>query len=280
MPEPVEASSRVAFTNPQVNLYAHDIEGSLRFYRDVLGLIETFRIPKKGIPDHVELQLGSFHLGVASFDALNRHHGIRTWPGPPRGEIALFTDDVDGAHGWATSQGAPSLTPPHDFGGYVRSAIVADPDGNPVVFTSRLPVRSPADATGRPSFTNHLVNLYAGRLDRSLGFYRDLVGFVETFRSPAEGSPDHVEMELGSLNLAVSSLDALERHHGLTGGGGPPRGEVVAFVQNVDPTLAWLNEQGVETLSPPHNFAGRLRGAWVADPDGNPLQLVARLTNG
>ncbi len=276
MSERVDASSRVAFTNPQVNLYAHDSELSLRFYRDVLGFTETFRIPKEGIPDHVELQLGPFNLGVASFDALNRYHGIRTWPGPPRGEIALFTDDVDGAHGWTTSQGAPSLTPPHDFGGYVHSAIVADPDGNPVVFTSRLPVKTTPDPTHRPTFKNHLFNIYTSNIESSLQFYHGLLGSTETFRTPKQGSPDHVEMELGPLNLAVSTLEALKRDHGLVGGGGPPRGEVVLWVSDVDVALSWLNERGTPTMSPPHNFAGTLRGAWVADPDNNPVQLVAR----
>ncbi len=276
MPESKASVTRPAFADPQVNLYAQDVDESIRFYRETLGFAETFRIPKEGLPDHVELRLGAFRLGVASWQAVRRHHGLRTGRGPPHGEVVLFTDDVDGAFGWAASHGAPPLSRPHDFNGYLHRAVVADPDGNPVVFISRLPVTTRADAARRPSFTNHLFNLYSGHLDRSLRFYRDLVGFVETFRSPPEGSPDHVEMELGPLNLGVSTLDALARHHGLTGGGGPPRGEVVLFVREVDPALAWLSAQGVETLSAPHDFAGALRGAWVADPDGNPVQLVAR----
>lgn len=276
MPEVGEPASRIAFTDPHVNLYTGDIETSLRFYRDVLGFTETFRVPKKGTPSHVELGFGSFKLGVATFDALQRDHGIAGGKGPPRLEIVLFTDDVDGAYGWATSQGAPSLNAPQDFGDYLHSARVADPDSNPVVFSARLPVTKAADPTSRPRFKNHLVNLYAHDIATSLGFYRDLIGFAETFRVPRQGSPDHVEMELGSLNLAVSTLEALTRDHGLTGGGGPPRGEVVLWVRDVDTALSWLNARGAPTLSAPHDFAGTLRGAWVADPDGNPLQLVAR----
>ena len=279
MSEPGDPGRRVVFTNPQVNLYARDIEASIRFYRDVLGLTETFRIPQEGVPDHVELRLGAFQLGLATFDALDRHHGIRTGRGPPRGEIALFTDDVDGAFGWSTSQGAPPLTPPHDFGGYVHSAIVADPDGNPVVFTARLPVRAIADAAHRPSFKNHLFNIYTSDIEKSLRFYRDLLASKETFRTPKQGAPDHVEMELGPLNLAVSTLEALKRDHGLSGGGGPPRGELVLWVEDADTALSWFNARGAVTLSPAHTFAGILRGAWVADPDGNPVQLVARSTH-
>ena len=276
MPEEGGTDTRIAFANPQVNLYAEDIERSLRFYVDVLGFAERFRIPTEGVPAHVELRLGGFTLGVASFDALQRVHGLRTGRGPPRVEVVLFTADVDGAYGWTTSHGAPSLSPPHDFGGYVHSARVADPDGNPVGFTTRLPVATAADPTARPTFRNHLVNFYTRDIAPSLRFYRDLVGFTETFRVPREGPPDHVEMELGSLNLAVSTLEALRRDHGLTGGGGPPRAELVLWVADVEAAYAWMRARGAPSLSPPHSFAGVLRGAWVGDPDGNPVQLVAR----
>jgi catechol 2,3-dioxygenase-like lactoylglutathione lyase family enzyme len=278
MTGPESARDDVSFENPQVTLYTGDMGASLRFYRDVLGLSETFRVPKEGAPAHVELQLGSFTLGIATFGALLDHHGIRTSPGPPRVELVFFTDDVDGAYGWTTSRGATSLSPPHDFGGYVHSARVADPDGNPVGFTTSLPVKTAAHPSRRPSFRNHLYNVYARDIETSLRFYRDLLGFAETFRVPKQGPPDHVEMERGSLNLSVSTLEALKRDHGLSGGGGPPRGEVVLWVKDVDRTLGWLSARGAPTLSPPHDFAGVLRGAWVGDPDGNPVQIVARRT--
>jgi catechol 2,3-dioxygenase-like lactoylglutathione lyase family enzyme len=276
MSESGGSGARVAFADPQVNLYAEDLQESLRFYRDVLGFRETFRTPKDGSPAHVELRLGALMLGIGTFRALEHDHGIVTGRGPPRVELVLFTDDVDGAYGWATSRGVRSLSPPHDFGGYVHSARVADPEGNPVGFTTRLPVNTTADPSTPPTFKNHLFNLYTEDIEASLRFYRDLMGFTETFRVPKQGPPDHVEMELGSLNLSVSTLVALKRDHGLTGGGGPPRGEVVLWVGEVDAAYAWVSSHGATTLSAPHNFAGVLRAAWVGDPDGNPVQLVAR----
>jgi glyoxylase I family protein len=266
----------VDFANPQINLYAGGIEESLHFYHDVLGFAETFRIPKVGTPMHVELRMGSLTLGVATYEALQREHGISTGRGPPRMELVFFTEDVDGAYGWATSQGAPSMSAPHDFRGDLHSARVADPEGNPVGFVSRLPAQKSPDPTTLPTLTNHLINIYTRDMEKSLGFYRDLLGFAETFRVPRRGLPEHVELELGPLNLAVSTLDALKRHHGISGGGGPPRGEVVLWVADVDAALRWMNAQRVPTLSPPHNFAGVLRAAWVGDPDGNPVQIVAR----
>lgn len=43
-------------------------------------------------------------------------------PGPPRGEIALWTDDVDEAFGALTAEGVRSISAPHDFIGTLRGA--------------------------------------------------------------------------------------------------------------------------------------------------------------
>jgi glyoxylase I family protein len=279
MPKPMGSMQRVEFANPQVNLYSADIDASLRFYRDVLGFTETFRVPRQGAPDHVELKLGSLTLGIATFDALKRDHGIQTGRGPARFEVNLNTEDVDGAYGWAVSQGAPSVKPPHDFQGYIHGACVADPDGNYIVFYAQLPVKTTANSAARPTFKNHQYNVYTNHIDESLQFYHGLLGFTETFRVPKQGPPSHVEMELGPLNFAVSTLEALKRDHGLSGGGGPPRAEVVLWVADVDAAYSWMSTKGAPSLSPPHNFTGVLRAAWVGDPDGNPVQMVARLNH-
>ncbi|HTS33987.1 MAG TPA: VOC family protein [Thermoplasmata archaeon] len=276
MSAPRGSGQRVQFSNPEVNLYVGNIEGSIRFYRDVLGFTETFRTPKEGPPEHLELRLGSFTLGLATFDALKRHHGIQSGPGPARLEVDFGTEDVDGAYGWGVSHGAPSVHSPYDFLGYIHAAAVADPDGNYVVFHTRLPVKTTANPAARPTFRNHLFNFYTSDIERSLEFYRGLLGFTETFRVPEEGPPEHVELELGPLNLGVSTLEALRQNHGMSGGGGPPRGEVVLWVTDVDAAHTWMQAQGTPSLSPPHDFAGVLRGAWVGDPDGNPVQMVAR----
>jgi catechol 2,3-dioxygenase-like lactoylglutathione lyase family enzyme len=38
-------------------------------------------------------------------------------------------------------------------------------------------------------FTTGFVNLYTRDIEVGLRFYRDLLGFEETFRTPAEGRP-------------------------------------------------------------------------------------------
>jgi lactoylglutathione lyase len=125
------------FQRPQVNLYVRDVEIATRFYCDSLGFTETFRTPRQGAPDHVEVRLGEFTLGLASIDALREVHGIAVDAGPPRAELVLWTDDVDQAYARMAEAKVVTLSAPHDFLDSLRSAWIADPDGNPVQLVMR-----------------------------------------------------------------------------------------------------------------------------------------------
>ncbi len=125
-------------------------------------------------------------------------------------------------------------------------------------------------------FREPQVNLYVADVEVSVGFYRDLFGFRETFRTPERGAPIHVEMRLGTLILGVAAIGSVRKIHGLAVGGGPPRAEVVVWTADVDQAFATLTAKGARALSAPHDFLDALRAAWVADPDGNPVQIVAR----
>jgi lactoylglutathione lyase len=64
------------FVTALVNLCTRDIDAGLHFYRDLLGFTETFRIPAEGIPEHVELQLNGFTVGLGTVEAARRVHGV------------------------------------------------------------------------------------------------------------------------------------------------------------------------------------------------------------
>jgi catechol 2,3-dioxygenase-like lactoylglutathione lyase family enzyme len=125
-------------------------------------------------------------------------------------------------------------------------------------------------------FDSPQVNFYAEDVEASAGFYRGSFGFTETFRTPDDGPPVHVELRLGGFTLGFASVDSLREVHGITASPGPPRAEVVLWTDDVDRAYAALKARQVPMLSAPHNFAGTLRAAWVADPDGNPVQIVTR----
>ena len=126
------------FATAFVNLYTCDIEAGLRFYRDVLGFKETFRTPTRGTPEHVELTLNGFGLGLGTVEAAKRVHGVDASPGSPAMVLVVWTDDVDKAFGQLASAGTPIVQSPHNTGNDNRNALLRDPDGNLVEIVAKV----------------------------------------------------------------------------------------------------------------------------------------------
>jgi catechol 2,3-dioxygenase-like lactoylglutathione lyase family enzyme len=124
------------FRTPMINLYSLDLPRALAFYRG-LGFVETFRTPQDGPPAHVEVTLDGFTIGIATVEAAVAEHGLRPELDGRAIEVVLWTDDTDRAFAELTAGGAPVLSPPHDFLEDLRSAWVADPDGNPIQLVQR-----------------------------------------------------------------------------------------------------------------------------------------------
>jgi lactoylglutathione lyase len=99
------------FEDALVNLYTRDIEAALRFYRDLLGFTETFRTPTEGSPEHVELRVAGFTLGLGTVDAAKRVHGVDPAPGSPSMVLVVWTNDVDAAHAKLAAVVCPSSSP-------------------------------------------------------------------------------------------------------------------------------------------------------------------------
>ena len=127
-----------------------------------------------------------------------------------------------------------------------------------------------------PTFKSPMINLYSRDLSRMAAFYSGL-GFVEAFRTPASGEPVHIELTLDGFTLGIAAMEAAREHHNLQPGGEGRWIEIVFWTDNTDAALNALLGKGARLLSPAHDFLdGALRAAWVADPEGNPIQLVQR----
>ena len=126
-------------------------------------------------------------------------------------------------------------------------------------------------------FRDPQVNTYVRDVETMVRFYTQELGFQETFRTPEAGPPVHVEVRLGGLILGFADIAATREMHGLAVDAGPKRAEVAVWTDDVDAAFARLIAAGATPLSPPHNFIGRLRAAWIADPDGGPVQMVSEL---
>jgi catechol 2,3-dioxygenase-like lactoylglutathione lyase family enzyme len=124
-------------------------------------------------------------------------------------------------------------------------------------------------------FSRPQVNIYSEDVGRSVDFYRGF-GFEETFRTPREGAPIHVELELDGMKIGIASVESAVAHHALELDlTKAARGmEIVLWADDADAAFALLVAAGARPLSKPHDWLESLRVAWVADPDDNPIQLV------
>jgi lactoylglutathione lyase len=120
-----------------VNLYTSDIDAGIRFYRDLLGFVETFRTPTEGTPEHVEFRLDGFKVGLGTVEAAKRVHDVDATPGSPAMVLVIWTDNVDSAYAELVDAGVPVVQPPHDTGNNNRNALLRDPDGNLVEIVAK-----------------------------------------------------------------------------------------------------------------------------------------------
>lgn len=126
------------FVDALVNLYTVDIEADLHFYRDLLGFTETFRAPDAGPPEHVELRLAGFTLGLGTVEAARRVHGVDPVPGSPAMVLVVWTENIDAAYAKLQAAGVPVVQQPHDTGNNNRNALLRDPDGNLVEIVGKI----------------------------------------------------------------------------------------------------------------------------------------------
>jgi catechol 2,3-dioxygenase-like lactoylglutathione lyase family enzyme len=125
-------------------------------------------------------------------------------------------------------------------------------------------------------FVDALVNLYTRDIEAGLRFYRDLLGFAETFRTPREGIPSHVELELNGFTIGLGTVEAARRVHGIEAAPGSPAMVLVVWTDDVDKSYQELVAAGIPAVQPPHDTGNNNRNALVRDPDGNLVEIVAK----
>ena len=115
-------------TPDYVILIVEDLDRSLDFYTDVLGLKLGHRSG-----DYAQFDSGPTRLGLFARHAMALTLGTELTPAPvtaPGFEIGFKVDDVDEAYAELIEQGAEPLTPPTTRAWGQRTAYVRDPDGH------------------------------------------------------------------------------------------------------------------------------------------------------
>ena len=121
-----------------------------------------------------------------------------------------------------------------------------------------------------------MVNLYTDDIEAGISFYQGLLGFVETFRTPRQGVPSHVEMRLNDFTLGLGTVEAAREVHGVDATPGVPAMVLVIWTDDVDEAFADLVAAGTPVVQRPHDTGNNNRNALLRDPDGNLVELVAK----
>ena len=126
-------------------------------------------------------------------------------------------------------------------------------------------------------FKTGFVNLYTDDIEAGIRFYCGLLGFRETFRTPKEGVPEHVEFALEGFKLGLGTVEAARRVHGVDSTPGAPATVIVVWCDDMDAEFERLTAAGVRGEQAPHDTGNDNRNALLRDPDGNLVEIVSKV---
>jgi catechol 2,3-dioxygenase-like lactoylglutathione lyase family enzyme len=258
-----------------VGLYVHDIEKARAYYHDFLGYTEV--TPLKN--DDGTLRLTFFKINDRQFVEVFPERS----PGTDRlAHIAIETDDAEALRVYLKSRGV--AVP--DKAALGRTGNIAftvkDPDGHTVEFLQYPPDSPVAKARGqslgadRISSVMRHAGILVGALEPATAFYRDILGFKETWRGSSDGTvlswvnlqmpdgDDYIEFMLyGDLPAETARGSA---HH------------ICLVVPNVPAAAAALQARaakaGYTRPLEPRTGINRKRQLNLFDPDGTRSELM------
>ncbi|MEO6003384.1 MAG: VOC family protein [Opitutus sp.] len=165
--------------------YVTDMAKARAFYEGFLGYASPFSIPRK-------------HNGELVWIKINDHQSVELFPGAevsPNADrlfhVALETDDAEAMRLYLKAKGVavPDKTGVGKIGN--KNYFIKDPNGNTVEIVEYLPdgrtMREKGKYLPDTRISTHMthVGIMVGQLDASMTFYRDILGFSETWRGGA-----------------------------------------------------------------------------------------------
>jgi catechol 2,3-dioxygenase-like lactoylglutathione lyase family enzyme len=288
-----------------VNANCSELARSLAFYRDLVGLTPSTHTAPGAQPG------AAFDLETARWDAwiLTGARGfdgvaldLLEWKVPrPTGRafehpvhlglarLGFTTRDLDARYARLRAGGADCFGPPHDVevdGAVVaRAFVAADPDGVLIEFT--------AGDVDELAF----VVVHCSDLDRSVRFYRDVVGLPVRYRlapQRQDGAPlriaGTVEWESAVLGdpsgrtaftvMLVAWTEPRELDPPARDANQLGLYRLAMLTDNIDRDYHELRSHGARCVSPPAQLdmgpgLPSLRALLFHDPDGTALELIA-----
>lgn len=131
-----------------------------------------------------------------------------------------------------------------------------------------------------PSFREPFPLVYTEDVPRLAEFYINAFGFAVDFRWPPDPAApmEFVNLQLGECSLGLGGpVDPL---HGraVAASSSPATFELCIVADDVDEAVAHACAQGANVLREPADQPWGERMAYVADPDGHPIMIYAKLS--
>lgn len=112
-------------------------------------------------------------------------------------------------------------------------------------------------------------------IGKSLAFYRGALGGETIYQFPPEGDPVFLTLRFGTTELGIGLLTGQPIHGRQLRPANGHRIELCINVADTDAALAALTGIGAPTVLPPTDQPWGERAAYVEDPDGNLVMIVA-----
>ena len=125
------------------------------------------------------------------------------------------------------------------------------------------------------AFRSPQIVLFTRDITRASEFYRG-AGFTEVFRTPAQGTPIHVDLELDGYRIGLATEASTRDDHGLEPAVGGQRAAVILWTDDTAAGCERLVQLGATLVKPPEPWLADLLIAWVEDPDGHLVQVVQK----
>jgi lactoylglutathione lyase len=181
-------------------VYAHDVDRTLAFYTEFLGYGEPYRLNRPN---------GDLHL---AFVKINDRQFVEVFPEKEAGtdrlnHIALEVEDAEAMRAYLATRGVkvPEKVPVGRIGN--ANFNITDPDGHTVEIVQYMPdgwsLRQKGKLMPESRISSRImhIGIAVKALEPSLAFYRDILGFQETWRGSARGK------ELNWVNVKVPDGD-------------------------------------------------------------------------
>lgn len=255
-----------------VGIAARDGAAMLAFYRDTMGFAELAPLPMGELGSMQRIGVGGHVLKLYDF---------KSKPEPSEGGtdkaigmrlLAFLLDDLDAVLARFDAQKHDYRRMPLPENTPFKVAFASDPDGN------ALELVGLAKPAGDKLRTRLQIGLTVADIARSRHFYGELLQLKEEPEMKLPKSMGVVGNVRYGFVAGATTIKFWSRGELPVKTGAPGRASgirlMTAFVADVDAACAELRARGVAIKVEPYDFGELARVAFIADPDGNWIELA------